>query len=505
MTIKRKPCLAKKQVVKKSNSHGKKILTAVILLLIAGIVWFGADVYNAQVKAKAEVLSLAKLQKEQRKQISYALGLVIRYYKQQKYAEASSTLRMVFDLYSNNSETRQLQNDISRAVSGRSEAKGAQKINNAADFYQAINKIKIMIETAGALIDKEDKALQELAIDRNTSQARIDNAVVKRIADQINAKTMCDLPRLSILQNQIETYLKTLAPPLPDDLKQVLCASYVSLSGLAPGSRNAQSRQKEWCGKLSLPLEVETKKAGIKLRLIPPGTFIMGSPSNEDKRDSDEIQRRVILNEAFYCGKFEITQGQWKFVMGSNPSRFTGAGDNAPVEQVSWDDCQEFLNKLCDLEGVSRGTYRLLTEAQWEYACRAGTNTKFYFGDKDSNLHKYGNYCDRSCTEEYLWKDEKHDDGADETASVGSFKPNAWGLYDMHGNVWEWCSDWYYSGSKTDSAGVLSGIDRVDRGGSWNFIASYCRSAYRYVHWQSYRCYDLGLRIMRTVPQGKWQ
>jgi formylglycine-generating enzyme required for sulfatase activity len=152
------------------------------------------------------------------------------------------------------------------------------------------------------------------------------------------------------------------------DVKPVPSATYASLKGLAPGSRKAQNRQKQWVSKLGLPLEVETKKAGIKLRLVPPGTFTMGSSMSEQEKIirsiksssyptktkeifikiiNGETQHRVTLTKAFYCGKFEVTQGQWKLVMGSNPSKFTGAGDNSPVEKVSYEDCQKFLTKLC--------------------------------------------------------------------------------------------------------------------------------------------------------------
>jgi formylglycine-generating enzyme required for sulfatase activity len=269
------------------------------------------------------------------------------------------------------------------------------------------------------------------------------------------------------------------------DLIVVRDAQYASLSGLASGSRTAQALQKEWSSKLGLPLEVETKKTGIKLRLIPPGTFSMGRPFSKDKRDSDETQHRVTLTKAFYCGKFEITQGQWKYVMCVNPSQFTSAGDNAPVEQVSWDDCQKFLNKLCALEGVPRGTYRLLTEAQWEYACRAGTSTAFCcYGRASFDGNNYRR----------------------KTISVGSFKSNAWGLYDMHGNVWEWCNDWYgtyLSGSVTDPTGTSSSSFRVYRGGSWRNYARDCRSAIRGRNTPSYRGNGLGFRFLRAIPVKK--
>jgi formylglycine-generating enzyme required for sulfatase activity len=284
------------------------------------------------------------------------------------------------------------------------------------------------------------------------------------------------IEHLNTLKSQATAYLKTLRPPFLKDLKPIYQAKYAPLSGLASGSKTAQVRQKKWLAKLGFPLEVETKKIGIRLRLIPPGTFTMGSSTSEVERNKDESKQQVTMNKLFYCGKFEVTQAQWKRVIGNNPSNFIKAGDNAPVEQVSWNDCQEFLNKLCDLEGVPHGTYRLLTEAQWEYACRAGTTTAFYYGNSFNSSQ--ANFDDKGV---YRKK----------TVSVGSFKPNAWGLYDMHGNVREWCSDW---------SGISSGLNRIYRGGSWFNDAGRCRSAFRYWIKPSFRSYDLGFRIVRTIP-----
>jgi formylglycine-generating enzyme required for sulfatase activity len=297
--------------------------------------------------------------------------------------------------------------------------------------------------------------------------------------------------RLTNVKDQA-TYLKT-PSPIPNDLKAVDNALYASLSGLASGSRKAQEQQKEWVKKLNLPLEVETKKAGIRLRLIPPGTFMMGSQNSEDNRDSNETQHQVTFTQPFYCSKFEINQRQWKKIMGENPSKFKNVGDNVPVEQVSWEDCQKFLNKLCELEGVPRGTYCLLTETPWEYACRAGTSTVFCYGDSlDSSMANFN-----GDTSKGVYRSK--------TTPVGSFKPNAWGLYDMHGNVWEWCRNRYGgeygSGSVTDPSRVLSGSNRICRGGSWYNFAISCRSAKRSRTCPASRFRILGFRIMRIVPK----
>jgi formylglycine-generating enzyme required for sulfatase activity len=224
----------------------------------------------------------------------------------------------------------------------------------------------------------------------------------------------------------------------------------------------------------------------MEFTLIPAGEFEMGSPSNEANRDDDEGPvHQVTIKNAYYMGSYEVTQAQWRAVMGSNPSYFTG-NDNLPVEKVSWDDVQEFVKKLNAKEGTDK--YRLPSEAEWEYACRAGTTTRYSFGDSESNLG------------EYAWYD---DNSGGETHPVGQKKPNPWGLYDMHGNVWEWVQDtWHsdYDGAPSDgSAWAGSGAYRVYRGGSWNDLARYCRAAYRYFNVQGYRSSYLGFRLVKEV------
>ena len=154
--------------------------------------------------------------------------------------------------------------------------------------------------------------------------------------------------------------------------------------------------------------------------------------------------------------------------------------ESQPMVEVSWDGAVKFCQWLSRKEGR---TYRLPTEAQWEYACRAGTTTRFSFGDDEDDLYRYGNYCDRSNTNGYSWQDKAHDDGHDKTAPVGSYRPSRWGLYDMHGNVWEWCADWYGEqyprGPVTDPTGPPDGKRRVVRGGSWMHAPWACRSAIR--------------------------
>ncbi len=224
----------------------------------------------------------------------------------------------------------------------------------------------------------------------------------------------------------------------------------------------------------------------LEMVLIPAGTFMMGSPSSERNRGSDETQHQVTLTHDFYIGKYEITQAQWEAVMGNNPARNYGVGPNYPVYYVSWNDCQEFITKL---NQMGLGTFRLPTEAEWEYACRAGTTERFYWGD-DPNYTQI---------EDYAWYSGNNIvNGAKEVATKLS---NPWGLFDMSGNVWEWCQDWYSdypSTPITDPIVTNSGNYRVIRGGIWSNYAGDCRSAYRNSDSPIYTGNINGFRVSRT-------
>jgi formylglycine-generating enzyme required for sulfatase activity len=234
-----------------------------------------------------------------------------------------------------------------------------------------------------------------------------------------------------------------------------------------------------------------TNSIEMSFALISAGTFTMGSPLNELGRDDDETQHEVTLTKSFYLQTTEVTQGQWRAVMGYNPSSFSDCGDNCPVEEVSWRDVQQFITKLNEREATD--TYRLPTEAEWEYACRAGSTTAFANGDitetgcgYDPNLDAMGWYCYNSS----------------ETHPVAQKAPNAWGLYDMHGNVWEWCMDWYGdypTDPVTDPIGPTSGTDRVMRGGSWTSDARNCRSAYRNAGYPDDYYDDYGFRVVKDL------
>jgi formylglycine-generating enzyme required for sulfatase activity len=238
---------------------------------------------------------------------------------------------------------------------------------------------------------------------------------------------------------------------------------------------------------------------------INGGTFTMGSPANEPERDDDEVQHQVKVS-SFYMGKYEVTQKEYQEIMGTNPSSFKG--DNLPVEQVSWYEAVEYCNKRSQKEGLTpaytiNGTnvtwnrnangYRLPTEAEWEYACRAGTTTPFSTGNNITT--DQANY-----DENYPYNNNAKGTYREKTTAVGSFSPNAWGLYDMHGNVWEWCWDWYgdySSGSQTDPVGAVTGTYRVLRGGGWGDDCQLLRSALRLNDYPSNRFSYLGFRLVR--------
>ena len=231
---------------------------------------------------------------------------------------------------------------------------------------------------------------------------------------------------------------------------------------------------------------------GAKFVLIPAGTFAMGSPPDEPGRGSDETLHQVTISKPFYMQTTLVTQGQWKKVKGSNPSTFK-CGDNCPVERVSWDDVQDFIKKLNQQEGGDK--YRLPTEAEWEYAARAGTTTPFYTGNclSTDQANYNGNYTLSGCPNgKYREK----------TVPVASFAANAWGLYDMHGNVFEWCQDWYGvypSGQVTDPVGPSMGSGRVLRGCQYSCKASECRSAYRDAISHDSRQEIVGFRLVRNL------
>lgn len=242
---------------------------------------------------------------------------------------------------------------------------------------------------------------------------------------------------------------------------------------------------------LSVSLPEITNSIGMRLKLIPAGKFLMGSPETEVVRDHDEGPQRVVsITEPFYLGVYEVTQAEFERVIGTNPSRFTGARN--PVESVSWEEAVSFCRQLSQLpeEQAAGHAYRLPTEAEWEYACRAGTTTAYSFGDAGVGLGEYAWYNGNS---------------GGTTHPVGEKPPNSFGLYDMHGNVWEWCSDRY--GGYPDNT-VAPGrqmpsnsSDFVLRGGSWYFARAHARSARRGATEPGTRYEDLGIRLACSAVQ----
>jgi formylglycine-generating enzyme required for sulfatase activity len=225
-----------------------------------------------------------------------------------------------------------------------------------------------------------------------------------------------------------------------------------------------------------------------KFVLIPAGTFMMGSPEDEPGGIEDETLHQVTISKPLYMQTTEVTQWQWKKVMGGNPSYFKDCGDDCPVENISWDDAQAFIRKLNSMEGTDK--YRLPTEAEWEYSCRAGSTMAYCFGDDPGRLGEYAWYCDNS---------------GDKTHPVGRKKPNAWGLYDMHGNVYEWVQDgleYYPAGHVTDPECPPS-EDQVSRGGSCNSYDRDCRTAVRGVCRPGCRGGNMGFRLARTKALGE--
>ncbi len=237
---------------------------------------------------------------------------------------------------------------------------------------------------------------------------------------------------------------------------------------------------------------------GMKLVWVPPGSFRMGSPPTEKEREEDEGPLRIVNLEGFWMGQHPVTQKEWRTLMSGNPSRFKN-GDNYPVEYVSWKDAQNFIKKI-NKRHDGKFRFGLPLEAQWEYACRAGTTTPFYFGENlttdQANYNGHLPYGDGSLG---VYREK--------TTPVGTFPPNDFGLYDMHGNVWEWCQDRYggeYNPSGSASFGGSAnsgGVSRVLRGGCWNDGAWICRSAYRNLSTPSSRHSYTGFRITMLPGQ----
>jgi formylglycine-generating enzyme required for sulfatase activity len=282
----------------------------------------------------------------------------------------------------------------------------------------------------------------------------------------------------------------TSAPILGEDALPLTACSeepsalLAATTELADGSEAMRSAQAEYARDSRLPVEV-VNTIGLRLRLVPPGSCVIGSPEGEPGRGTVETQHVRTVYRPFYLGKFEVTQAEFAKVMGRNPSGFRGP--RRPVEEVTWTDAQQFCIKLNTLENLPKNTYRLPAEEEWEYACRAGTSTAYYSGSKPADLDRVA---------------ETGDNNYRSTRNVGGRPPNALGLYNMHGNVWEWCLNWYarYPG---DATPITEDEKRMRslRGGNWYVRAPDCRSAERGRLAPTSHGNMLGFRVLREIPE----
>ena len=294
------------------------------------------------------------------------------------------------------------------------------------------------------------------------------------------------------LWNACQTLANCQFPPLDISLLSWLCGacgiSWAEIAAL-------------FAGESDLKENITIMLAGgvpLELAWCPAGVFQMGSPADEPEREDDEQQHQVKISKGYWMGIYPVTQRQYKAVMGNNPSNYDGF-DSHPVENVSWFDAKAFCEKaLKDAQNLPEGAvFDLPTEAQWEYACRAGTTTTFHFGNEFN-----GSQANCDGTRPYGTK--QAGPNIDCTCNVGSYAPNAWGLYDMHGNVWEWCNDWYGAydnGFVSDPQGAASGTQHSERGGSWRNAAKRCRAAIRRKS-EPDQIYDnLGFRVILTIKE----
>ncbi len=346
--------------------------------------------------------------------------------------------------------------------------------------------------------EKRDETAWQTAQEQDTLsayQTYLDGNTLKKHADEAQQRiTACDESAWQTAQEQdtlsaYQTYLdgNTLKKHTDEAQQRITALAHktfafevvtVNVSGEIINTETHRARH-----------EIKDLGDGVMLEMvrIPEGTFIMGSPENERRYDDEGPEHRVTI-KPFWMGKYPITQAQWQAIMGNNPSYHKG--ENLPVENISWDDAKEFFKRLSEKTGIQ---FQFPTEAQWEYACRAGTTTPFYFGPTiTTDLANYdGNY---------TYASEPKGIYRQKTTEVGIFLPNAFGLYDMHGNVWEWCADnWHdnYNGAPTDGSvwqEAKEGGGRLLRGGSFFFFPDDCRSAFRYRCSSDYRDVRIGVR-----------
>jgi len=380
---------------------------------------------------------------------------------------------------------RGLDSELNKLDSRLIQIKGAGKMNRSAldEMHNLVNRkeglLKELEDTEKDLSEKETKLNEE----NSKRREELETLKAEMKKDQRKQRT-------AALKQDLRKYEKIISSHSVKDM-DIQKSAWKALAVKYP--KEAKGLDTGDVEKLQFRVNYGgmTNSIGMRFVLVQCGKFRMGSPSSEKYRSRDEIRHEVTIKKPFYLQTTEVTQRQWAEIMGENPSDFKKCGDKCPVENVSWDDCQEFIRKLNERERTHK--YRLPTEAEWEFACRAGKGAAFANGGisesgcgLDSNLDQMGWYCANS-------KRKTH--------PVARKKISAWGLYDMHGNVWEWCQDWwgkYPKGSVVDPKGARYGPKRVIRGGSCLNYAEKCRSAYRYSYKTNIKMNNIGLRVART-------
>ena len=367
-----------------------------------------------------------------------------------------------------------LQDQLRTAISEQQEVtqRLAQVVQQVDTAVQGVEEAQSALDTLQQGTNERLTALQsqlEPAIAGQQAETRRLGQLEEQVFTAIT-RQQAATQRLTDLAGQVESVMKELreARVELDTVQEEIAA----LAAVPPAAAAADAEpSKTWANTL-----------GMAFVLIPAGSFDMGSESG----DADEQPvRSVTIDKPFYVGQFEVTQAQWHAVMESDPSQFTD-DPNRPVESVSWNDAQEFITKLNAMEPDA--TYRLPTEAEWEYAARAGSAAAYAFGGDAAQLDAYAWYADNA---------------GNTTHPVGEKQPNAWGVHAMHGGVWEWVQDRYGSypsETVTESAGPPPGNRRVIRGGSWLSPAEDCRAASRSHAHPAFLDAHVGFRLVRTIP-----
>ncbi len=356
------------------------------------------------------------------------------------------------------------------------------KVNISDDFAEVLTKM--VHPRVSQRYQNAAEALKAIQLSQNSTGKPIIQSILKKIfsiSKPNTSKNSSSQINKPVNQTQNISSLKTIAL-----LEEPLLRTF-EFTTVTVDKRGKLIEKKTYEAKYF----IEKLGDGLTLEMveIPGGQFIMGSPDSEEKRRNNESPQHQVTVSSFFMSRYTVTQAQYKAITGKNPAQFKG--ENRPVDCVSWDDAVKFCQKLSQKTGHN---YRLPTEAEWEYACRASTTTSFHFGENITTyLANYdGNYIYNSTPKGIFRKG---------TTEVGTFPPNAFGLYDMHGNVWEWCQDSChrdYQGSPNDGSAWLNNVSspRILRGGSWYVVPDNCRSSFRYYGTRIFRDIDIGIRLV---------